>query len=65
MSRRTRPRVNAVSHNTAASNEGSRRFHNHGEGPSLGWAFSWLKALTCAFTTILRHYAKQASKHGQ
>ena len=26
VSRRTRPRVNAVSHNTRASNEGSRRF---------------------------------------
>ena len=30
VSRRTRPRVNAVSHNTRASNEGSRRFENHG-----------------------------------
>ena len=25
-----------------ASNEGSRRFHNHGEGPSPRRAFSWL-----------------------
>ena len=42
-----------------ASNEGSRRFHNHGEGPG---AFFWLKAPTCALTlkTLVR-----AEKNGK
>ena len=47
--------------------EGSRRFHNYGEGPILGprlpiRAFSWLKAPTSAFTfkTPLRNNAKWA-----
>ena len=45
-----------------ASNKGSGRFHNHGEGPNPTWAFSWLEAPTSAFTfnTLLRHYAKGA-----
>ena len=44
---------------TKASNEGSRRLHNHGEG--LTGAFSWLKAPSGALT-LLRHYAKPAPK---
>ena len=39
-----------------ASNKGSRRFHNHGEGP-----FSWLKVST--FKTFLRHFAKHFLTH--
>ena len=44
---------------TRASNEGSRRFHNHRES-CYTRAFSWLKVPTSAFTfkTLLRHYAK-------
>ena len=40
-----------------ASNECSRRFHNHGENPYSTRAFSWLKVLTSDFTykTLLRH----------
>ena len=33
-----------------ASNEGSRKFHNHGEGPYCTSAFSWLKVPTHTFT---------------
>ena len=39
-------------------NKGSRRFHNHWEGPFLGW--KCLLALS-----HLRHYAKQAPKHSK
>ena len=45
-----------------ASNEGSRKFHNHEEGPSL-LLVETLKVATTTFTfkmTLLRHYAKQA-----
>ena len=37
---------------TTASNKNSRRFHNHGEGPSLGW-----KCLL-ALSHYLRYFAK-------
>ena len=37
---------------TRASNEGSRRFHNHGEGPCPTMAFSWLIVHTRAFKTL-------------
>ena len=44
---------------TRASNEGSRRFHNHRES-CYTRAFSWLKVPISDFTfkTLLRHYAK-------
>ena len=34
-----------------ASNEGSQRIHNHGEGPYSTRAFFWLKATTFTFKT--------------
>ena len=42
-----------------ASNEGSRRFHNHNH--ALTRAFSWLKAPTSAvtFKTLFIYYSKQ------
>ena len=40
---------------TRASNEPSRRFHNHGEGPSLGPSPGWKRLLGLSH---LRHYAK-------
>ena len=51
--------VTHIVHSIRASNEGSRRFHNNGEGPRL-------KEPTRAFIfkTLLRHYAKQALTHG-
>ena len=40
-----------------ASNECSRRFHDHGEGPYSTRTFSWLKVPTSnvTFKTLLRH----------
>ena len=40
---------------TRASDEGSWRFHNHGESPR---ATFWLNALTSAITFIIRHLSK-------
>ena len=47
--------LNKISKLSRASNEGSRRFCNHGESPYR--AFSWLKVPTSTFIfkTLLRH----------
>ena len=45
-----------------ASNKGSRRFYNHGEGPPIR-VFSWLKAPILALSH-LKHYANQAPRGG-
>ena len=42
-------------------------FHNNWRRPILGRALSFLKVPTGTFTikNLLRHYAKQAFKHGE